>query len=69
MPIYSWQCKNCSDIKEIVRKMDDYNKGPDDACEKCQGTNYQQIITEPPRFILEGQGWHRDSYTRYRSIK
>jgi len=42
MPLYSYKCKECGEIKDIKHKMDE---APEVKCEKC-GAETKKIIQE-----------------------
>jgi len=72
--IYDWACNGCERRVEVERKMDDYKKGPEEACE-CGAFDYRRQINFDHKkgvkgFILLGDsGWQHTDYTRHRSIK
>jgi len=59
--IYLWQCK-CGIKQEVSRPAKDYLVPPD-KCE-CGATDGFNKIIESTSFILQGDGWFRDQYTR-----
>ena len=48
MPYYTWQCKNCDNEFEVIRKMDDYNVAPQVPCEGCENMEWTKLLTSSP---------------------
>lgn len=59
--IYLWQCK-CGLKQEVSRPAKDYLVPPD-KCECGETAAFTEII-EKTDFILKGDGWFRDQFTR-----
>jgi putative FmdB family regulatory protein len=67
MPTYDWKCKKCEKPTEVVRKMDDYNVPPHEACE-CGSKEFTKLLNNSP-FSLKGGGWFRDGYESKRDTQ
>lgn len=63
MPMYSYRCKECKDVVELIQSIkegDEYlAAGP--RCRKCEG-EIERII-QHTSFELKGRGWERDGYS------
>ena len=57
MPIYEYQCADCSRRIERLQRMDD---PPPGACESCGGLMQRQISA--PAFQFKGTGWYVTDY-------
>jgi len=63
MPIYEWQCLNCNKTYETIQSMND----PPPKCEskECEeDTNNMTRLLSVGSFILKGDGWYKDGYTK-----
>jgi len=58
MPIYEFQCTDCSTHVETMQKYSD----PPPACDKCKAPMSKKVSRTA--FILAGGGWYRDGYTK-----
>jgi predicted nucleic acid-binding Zn ribbon protein len=58
--IYIWKCVSCSKEKEINSSVEDRDNNPG-KCE-CGGTLLRVLC--PNTFILKGDGWAKDNYTK-----
>ncbi len=73
MALYTWQCVDCKHEMELDRPMAEYDRGPDEGCEKCKSKNVERIIKSwsKQQFIKVHGGtarWHDEEYLRNRSI-
>ena len=57
MPIYEYECLNCAEVHEALRKFSDK---PLSKCPKCGGT-LKKLISNTS-FILKGTGWYKTDY-------
>lgn len=57
MPLYEYQCKQCSHLFERIRKFSD---PPLTTCPKCGGS-VEQLIS-PPAIQFKGSGWYVTDY-------
>jgi putative FmdB family regulatory protein len=58
MPIYEYQCKDCSHNFDKLQKMND---APLVACPKCHEDSLQKQVTAPS-FKLKGTGWYETDF-------
>ena len=59
--LYQWDCQKCGKQVEVIRKVDDREKGPDEPCELCGCEDFKRVITASA-FQLLGGGWFKDGY-------
>jgi putative FmdB family regulatory protein len=59
MPIYEYECQQCSKITEAMQKFSD---APLTQCPKCKG-NLRKLISQST-FHLKGSGWYVTDYAR-----
>ena len=64
MPIYEYQCIDCSIIKEAVQKVSDPLLVK---CDHCSG-KLKKLISQNS-FHLKGSGWYVTDYTKNQSKK
>ena len=57
MPIYEYECIDCGETHEALRKFSDK---PLSKCPKCGGT-LKKLISNTS-FILKGTGWYKTDY-------
>lgn len=57
MPLYEYQCKQCSHLFERIQKFSD---PPLTVCPKCGG-EIEQLIS-PPAIHFKGAGWYVTDY-------
>jgi putative FmdB family regulatory protein len=57
MPIYEYQCENCSRRFEVMQRMTEPLL---DTCEKCGG-QVRRLISQTS-FVLKGGGWYVTDY-------
>lgn len=62
MPIYEYECLNCSKEYEIMQKITDK---PLSKCPECGGRLHKKISNTS--FILKGTGWYATDYASGRS--
>jgi putative FmdB family regulatory protein len=60
MPIYSFECKKCGAVSDVLRKVSDYTP-PDCIC----GKKMERIFT-PVSSILKGAGWSKGQWSKLR---
>lgn len=58
MPIYEYQCKQCSERHEIIQKFSD---APLDHCPKCGG-EMKKLISSPA-IQFKGSGFYKTDYS------
>jgi putative FmdB family regulatory protein len=58
MPIYEYQCSNCSKRHEIWQKI---SNQPKKVCPDCSGPLHKLISMSS--FHLKGGGWYSDGYS------
>lgn len=69
--IYPWMCLKCEQVTDAERRLADMDQPPA-CCDTCGHPELKRIVVRPKGlkgYILEGGGWHHNSYTKYRSIK
>ena len=59
MPIYEYECQECSKRSEIMQKMDE--KAPAE-CPQCGAEKSLTRVISASTFRLKGAGWFRDGY-------
>lgn len=59
MPLYEYQCQQCGNRFELIRKFSD---PPVETCPKCGGPVEKLIAA--PAFQLKGTGWYITDYAR-----
>lgn len=57
MPIYEYQCADCSHAFETMQKFSDE---PIKVCPKCSGKNVSKLISQSS-FVLKGGGWFKSA--------
>lgn len=66
MPQYLYACPKCGTHETKQHRMSECDR--DHYCSNCDSVTLRQI--ETGNFVLKGDGWHRDEYTRLgRAIK
>lgn len=63
MPYYEYKCKKCANTVE--RRMsikDEHPQVLDEPCDNCKDGQMERALSRTG-FVLNGQGWARDSYT------
>jgi putative FmdB family regulatory protein len=58
MPIYEYQCPDCSGEFELMQKVG--AEAP--PCPKCGGTKTARMLSRTS-FVLKGGGWYKDGYS------
>ena len=64
MPLYEYQCEQCSDRFELIRKFSD---PPLDACPKCGGP--VRKLFSSPAIQFKGSGWYITDYAKKSSTE
>lgn len=59
MPLYEYQCSNCSKVIEIIQKFSD---SPLTECPHCKGPLAKMMSMSS--FALKGSGWYTTDYKR-----
>lgn len=68
--VYDWRCSACGHQMAVERASMKDSHVPPDSCERCTNTKeFEKLISRQGRPVLKGEGWHRDEYSKYRSIK
>lgn len=60
--LYQWDCKKCGKQVDVMRKVDDRDVPPEEACEICKGSDFVRVVSGGTGFKLLGGGWFRDGY-------
>jgi putative FmdB family regulatory protein len=60
MPTYEYECTSCKHCWEIDQSIKD---NPISECPKCKKETAKRLIGSTS-FILSGQGWAKDNYTK-----
>ena len=63
MPVYEHECRTCRLLWEEVYKITD---DPPEVCPECGSSEVYRTIGSTG-FILNGSGWARDGYYRYKA--
>ncbi len=63
MPIYEYQCENCSHKFEAIQKMSD---APLQECPECHTKNLKKLISAAG-FRLKGGGWYETDFKNSQS--
>lgn len=58
MPIYEYQCENCSEITEAIQKFSD---APLTDCGDCGESALKKLLSAPG-FRLKGGGWYETDF-------
>ena len=58
MPLYEYECMNCRNRFELLRKIGDDSLP---ACPECRSTDVSKMISQTG-FILKGSGWYTTDY-------
>lgn len=61
MPLYEYECRNCSVIEEFIRKPE--KRREPGICPHCQSPMTYVDRIHRSNFSLKGQGWYRDGYS------
>ena len=60
MPIYEFECSQCSKISEFSLKLaDPYPKD----CPQCGSSGLQKLVSRTA-FVLQGGGWYNEAYSK-----
>lgn len=59
MPIYEYECEQCSKRTELLQKVSD---APLAACPDCQG--HVRKVVSPPGLHFKGSGWYVTDYAK-----
>jgi putative FmdB family regulatory protein len=54
MPLYEYECCECGEKQELIRKIKDAEKPV--FCEKCDG-QCRQVVAKPGRFVRGRGDW------------
>jgi len=57
MPIYSYKCTKCENIKDEIRKVEASDVPT--ACDVCGATMRKTFDQSGTNFILKGEGWYK----------
>src|SRR5262245_26984564 len=60
MPLYEYQCDNCGNQFELIRKFSD---PPVTTCQKCCAEKVRKLVSSPA-FQFKGSGWYVTDYAR-----
>ena len=60
--LYQWDCKQCGKQVEVIRKVDDRDRGPEEKSELCGCSDFIRVVSGGTGFFLLGGGWFRDGY-------
>ncbi len=57
MPLYEYKCLSCSNLSEVIQRMDD---APLSTCDECGGE--LKKLLSAPAFQFKGSGWYVTDY-------
>lgn len=57
MPIYSYKCTKCGNVKDEIRKVEQSDVPI--SCDECDGTMRKTFDQSGTSFILKGDGWYK----------
>jgi putative FmdB family regulatory protein len=60
MPLYEYQCENCTHRFEVIQKFSD---APIEVCPKCGGGPVMKLLSSPA-IQFKGSGWYITDYAR-----
>lgn len=60
MPIYEYECAQCSGLTEVFQKVSD--PAPE-SCPSCQAKGSLSKVVSRTSFQLKGGGWYADLYS------
>jgi len=60
MPVYSFECRKCGQVSDLLKKVSDYTP-PDCTC----GEKMERLFT-PVASILKGAGWTKGQWSKLR---
>ena len=63
MPLYEYVCPKCKHKEEVICKHSD----PNPVCKECAIEMERQLGLSS--FILKGEGWYKDGYTKKKENK
>lgn len=58
MPIYEYQCEQCSEVTEVLQKFSD---APLSDCPACGQSTLKKLLSAPS-FRLKGKGWYETDF-------
>lgn len=58
MPIYEYQCEQCSEVTEAIQKFSD---APLNNCPTCGQSALKKLLSVPS-FRLKGDGWYETDF-------
>lgn len=58
MPIYEYQCEQCSEVTEAIQKFSD---APLTDCPSCDAPALKKLLSAPS-FRLSGSGWYETDF-------
>ncbi|MFK0572371.1 FmdB family zinc ribbon protein [Endozoicomonas sp.] len=58
MPIYEYQCEQCSEVIEVIQKFSD---APLSDCQACGQPALKKLLSAPA-FRLKGGGWYETDF-------
>lgn len=58
MPIYEYQCEECSEVTEAIQKFSD---APLTDCPSCRAPALKKLLSAPA-FRLKGGGWYETDF-------
>ena len=61
MPLYVYRCQKCDNEEEVLQKLSD---DPLTDCEKCSSMSTMEKVMGKTSFILKGDCWYKDGYTK-----
>tara|TARA_R110002110_G_scaffold107895_1_gene269870 strand:+ start:8447 stop:8641 length:195 start_codon:yes stop_codon:yes gene_type:complete len=61
MPIYVYECEQCSVTREELQKSSDE---PLTDCEGCNEEDTLKRVIGLSSFVLKGSGWYKDGYSK-----
>jgi len=61
MPLYEYKCKFCDTIFEVMQSIKEI---PQANCLVCNLTSSERLISAGGSFVLRGEGWAKDNYSK-----
>ena len=61
MPLYEYKCKFCDITFEVMQSIKEI---PQADCLICNSTSNERLISAGGNFVLRGEGWAKDNYSK-----
>ena len=59
MPLYEYRCEECGLVFEVLVRTEE----PETDCPGCKSERLEKLVSGGS-FILKGEGWFRDGYSK-----